>query len=143
MQTFETEKIDEALEQGLSLRGFRSGGGLRVVRLEEHNSLKGYGEHPNLEEALRHLNEDYAAGGREYSDVYGPIHPHYLTGSSTPTSELDAHILGGNKFKAFKDEAGVHIQITDCDYKPEDEIVAGTFGDALREVEKRLGARQQ
>jgi hypothetical protein len=66
-----------------------------------------------------------------------------LTGSSTPSSELDAHILGGNKFKAFKDEDGVHIQITDYNYEPEDEIVAGAFGDALGEVERRLRARQQ
>jgi hypothetical protein len=69
--------------------------------LELGDSLKGYGEHPAVEEALRHASEDYLAGRRPYETVYGVLYDHYLTGSSSPSSELDAWVLQGQTFDAW------------------------------------------
>lgn len=97
------ENIERALRDGCRLHAFRSGGGLRVVRMERDGTLVGYGEHPEMEEALRHADEDVAAGGRPYAEVYGEdgLYDHYLTGSSTKSSDLDAWILKGGTFDAY------------------------------------------
>lgn len=97
---FDVSGIEKALRKGCKLHSFRSGGGLRVFRLEKNGKLQGYGEHPDAREALVHLNEDYLAGGRPYKKVYGGKYPHYMTGSSTPTTELDAWLLRGANFDA-------------------------------------------
>lgn len=106
--SFQSASAMEAiLRNGHRLHAFLSGGGLRVVRIERVKSrqrrgdLAGYGEHPYLEQALNHAAEDHAAGGRPYLDVYGGKHPHYLTGSCTPSSQLDAHVRRGASFDAF------------------------------------------
>ena len=99
-----TAKILEgALRKGNCIHAFLSGGGLRVIRIEKNScngKLLGYGEHPEIDEALRHVAEDFAAGGRPYHKVYGPKgkYAHYLTGSSTTTGELDAWIRQGRTF---------------------------------------------
>lgn len=95
--------IDAALAAGCRLHAFRSGGGLRVLRLELDGKLKGYGEHPNVEDALTHVSEDYLAGGRVYNEVYGGTHCHYMTGSSSPSTDLDAWILRGRTFDAWQE----------------------------------------
>lgn len=112
------ESIESALRDGCMLWAFRSGGGLRVVHLrvaaligfphrlpisttpKKTRTLSGYGEHPNLEGALSHVGEDFAAGGRPYREVYGVIHPHRMHGSAHSSSELDQWVLGGNKIGA-------------------------------------------
>lgn len=99
--------IEKALLSGHGLHTFRSGGGLQVARLEKldgderRGALKGYGEHPSINEALRHVGEDFAAGGRPYSEVYGSIdwdepkkskkgmYPMYLTGTHDVDGKLD------------------------------------------------------
>lgn len=97
----ELTNIEKALREGCKVRAFLSGGGLRVIRIEDaKHQLKGYGEYPHVEEALRHADDDYAAGGREYSAVYGGSEPHYLTGSTTTTGELDAWVRTGSTFHA-------------------------------------------
>ncbi|MBN2459091.1 hypothetical protein JXB28_02305 [Candidatus Woesearchaeota archaeon] len=93
--------LEKALKEGCKLHGFRSGGGLRVIRIEKENKLKGYGEHPNVEDALSHANEDFLAGGRKYSEVYGKLKPHYLTGTSSATSSLDGWLLRGRTIDAY------------------------------------------
>jgi len=103
--------IDTALREGCRLCAFRSGGGLRVVRIEQNGKLKGYGEHPHVEDALSHANEDFLAGGRPYSKVYGNTEPHYLTGSSTSTSPLDHWLLQGHTFDAWQNGDGVVFQL--------------------------------
>jgi hypothetical protein len=91
--------LQQAIQEGARLHAFLSGGGLRIVRLEKDGKLLGYGEHPNIEEALRHADEDAAAGGREYSKVYGKGgYTHYLTGSSISSSDLDRWVLRGRIF---------------------------------------------
>jgi hypothetical protein len=103
--------IDQALKDGCRLHAFRSGGGLRVVRLEKDGKLKGYGEHPQVEDALSHTNEDFLAGGRPYDQVYGVSKPHYLTGSSHATSDLDHWLMQGHTFDAWQNGAGVVFQL--------------------------------
>jgi hypothetical protein len=103
----ELTNIEKALREGCKVRAFLSGGGLRVIRIEDaEHELKGYGEHPHAEEALQHADDDYAAGGREYSDVYGGTEPHYLTGSTTTVGELDAWVRTGSTFHAVTEGDG-------------------------------------
>ena len=94
--------IEQALTYGCNIHGFLSGGGLRVVRIEQDGVLKGYGEHPHVDHALRHADEDYLAGGRDYHDVYGKKHFQYLTGSTSPNSPLDVWVRQGRTFDAEK-----------------------------------------
>ncbi len=103
--------IEEALKEGCHLHGFRSGGGLRVIRIEKNGELNGYGEHPNVEEALSYANEDFLAGGREYKDVYGKLKPHYWTGSQTKTSSLDAWLLRGNTIDSYVQKGNFIVEL--------------------------------
>jgi len=102
--------IHKALREGDKMHAFSSGGGLRVVSF----SNIGYGEHPHIEEALKHLEEDYLAGGRPYKKVYGKLYPHYLTGASTTTSNLDCWIRQGNTFDCWQE--GDEIILKLCGY---------------------------
>lgn len=97
-------KLTAALLKGHFFHGFRSGGGLRVFRVEKggkEGKLIGYGEHPHAMEALSLLAKDLSALGRAYKSVYGKLHPHYLTGSSSPQNELDSRILSGDSVDAY------------------------------------------
>lgn len=94
--------IENALKEGYKLHAFRSGGGLRVLRLECDNKPLLYGESADLKNALRILNDDAKAGGRKYSNVYGKIEDHYLTGSyASDADELDSWICSGKPFDVF------------------------------------------
>jgi hypothetical protein len=104
-------KFNKALVEGCRAHGFRSGGGLRVVSLEKDGKSKGYGEHPNIEEALVHAGEDYVAGGRRYCDVYGRLHNQYLTGSCDASSDLDAWLLKGHSFDAWREGESIVVQL--------------------------------
>ena len=101
--------IQEALFEGVKLRSFRSGAGLRVVRLEKEDKVVGYGEHPYMADALTHANQDYLDGHLTYEQQYSgenAKHTHYLTGA-TPTGqdELDMWIGGrGNKCHLYVEE---------------------------------------
>lgn len=104
-QTYTT--LSARLQAGQRLHAFMSGGGLRVVNLHsdtmellEKNLRGGYGEHPYIYDALEYAEEDAAAGGREYQEVYGEgkLHLHYLTGDSNPSGGLDAWVRCGRSF---------------------------------------------
>lgn len=86
------ENLDRALQDGCVVRAFRSGGGVRVVRVERDENLVGYGEHPHIEEALELADRSYL--DPKFDGDY------YLTGSPEPSSKLDAHLLRGRKFRA-------------------------------------------
>jgi len=107
----ELKGLEKSLEEGCKLHGFRSGGGLRVIRLEQEGNLRGYGEHPNVEDALSHADEDFLAGGREYKTVYGKSKPHYLTGSQTVTSPLDGWLIQGKTIDAYMQEGEVVVEL--------------------------------
>lgn len=81
-----------------AIHAFRSGGGLRVLRLECGDDLLGYGESIQFDEALKNLENDTAAGGRKYNEVYGKLTPHYLTGTSEVSSNIDRWLLMGRSF---------------------------------------------
>lgn len=97
--------IEKALIDGCKLHGFSSGGGLRVIRLEKGKELAGYGEHPHAEEALKICNEDYLAGCKPYNEVYGSDakRPHYLTGSTECTSNLDCWLRFGSPVDCWRE----------------------------------------
>ena len=103
--------INKAIKKGCRVHAFLSGGGLRVVRIEKLGKLKGYGEHPQIEDALTHANEDFLAGGRPYKKVYGGKKPHYLTGSSTSSGPLDQWLLQGHTFDAWQEGDDVVFQL--------------------------------
>lgn len=93
--------LEPAFRSEGKLHAFRSGGGLRVLRIERDGELIAYSEHPNVGDAFRILLDDYKAGGRDYNEVYGGSEEHYLTGSSAADSLLDQWILSGNTFDAW------------------------------------------
>jgi hypothetical protein len=97
------------------IHAFRSGGGLRILRLERDKELVGYGEAPNFDTALEYLEEDVAAGGHNYEDVYGEnkLHPHYLTGTTKTSSNIDRWLLSGNSF----DIRNLHRHDNDYEFK--------------------------
>lgn len=106
--------IEAALKNGCRLHAFLSGGGLRVIRLEvKSGGLKGYGEHPHVDEALVHANEDCLAGGRAYHEVYGKDgkYPHYLTGNASAGSDLDAWLRQGWTFDAWWEDDCVVLEL--------------------------------
>ncbi len=94
---------------GVKLHGFRSGGGLRALRLEEEGRLIAYGEGPTFEGALAILEEEAEVGPRPYGEVYGEIHPLYYTGQSTPSSEQDLILLQGGNVDAEASAEGVRV----------------------------------
>lgn len=126
--------IDQALERGGKIHSFRSGGGLRVFRLEIDGKLKGYGEHPDALVAIQHLEEDLAAGGRPYGEVYGVIHTHYLTGVSAPSCELDRWLLRGLNVDATHDGEGVVVEAIDAYTPTRTTRKANTFHEALNAI---------
>lgn len=99
--TPEYPKIHASLAGGGGLHAFSSGGGLCVVSITRGRKSVGYGEHPHFEDALRILEDDVGAGCRPYESVYGPIEPHYLTGASQATSNVDVLLRKGNSFDCF------------------------------------------
>jgi hypothetical protein len=103
--------IQKSLEVGCRLHGFLSGGGLRVIRIEKDGKLRGYGEHPNVEGALQHADEDYLAGGRPYNQVYGGLKLHYLTGTSMASSVLDQWFLAGRTIDALKKDDLILVEL--------------------------------
>ena len=105
--------IEKSLRNGGVLHAFLSGGGLRVLRVEEgrHGALLGYGEHPHVADAFRILADDLATGGRPYEAVYGPVETPYLTGASEPQDALDAWIRGGRTFDALSSNGSFVVEL--------------------------------
>ena len=105
--------IEASLREGGKLHAFLSGGGLRVVRVDQGSQALGYGEHPYVEDALTHLAEDIKAGCRPYNETYGDkgCYTSYLTGATTPDSALDTWVRGGSTFDGFIDGAEVVFEM--------------------------------
>ena len=106
---------EQALFDGHQMRAFISGGGLRVIRIEdEQGSLVGYGEAPQVEDALNHASENYTT--REtYQQQYSgenARYPHYLTGTTEISSPLDGWIRRGHGFKAYADGEEIVVELS-------------------------------
>jgi hypothetical protein len=110
-QTVTLDGIRTALQGGHRVRAFLSGGGLRVIRIEKEGNLKGYGEHPHVDEALTYADEDFKKGGRPYKEVYGVDKDHYLTGSREKSNELDGWILQGRKFEVWQENEIIFFKL--------------------------------
>ncbi|MBI4153798.1 hypothetical protein HY501_00525 [Candidatus Woesearchaeota archaeon] len=126
-QTF--EGIDRALHDGKILRAFRSSAGLRVVRIEDSRGgpLRGYGEHPDLMQALLHASVDYLAGGRPYEGVYGKSEPYRLWGGVSSEDRLDLWLVYGNKLWAERTNISVKVEARNFEYKPVVSAVGNDF----------------
>lgn len=134
--------LEKALLSGHALHTFRSGGGLQVVRIEKVNGkerygeLKGYGEHPHINEALRHAGEDFAAGGRPYAEVYGTcdwvnpenskdgIYPMYLTGTHEVDGKLDQWVKQ-NTVDARGRDGQIEVELRGWgEFRTDDQVLA-------------------
>jgi hypothetical protein len=106
--------IERALCGGGRLHAFRSGGGLRVIRIEKgkRGKLLAYGEAPTIDEALRIAADDFEAGVRPYNEVYGKIEEHYLTGAYAADDPLDVWVCRGRNFDAWHDGERFVVELT-------------------------------
>ena len=105
------DNLHKALEDGATLHGFRSGGGLRVFRVDNGPVLLGYGEHPQAQDALAHT-ELWLEKCPEYEDFYGKKFPHYYTGSSSSGNcVLDQWLLKGNTIDVTQKGGIVVVQL--------------------------------
>ncbi len=108
-------EIEQALRDGHRLHGFRSGGGLRVINIEnDAGETVAYGEAPHIEEALRHAAQDYALGHESYEKQYSgdnARYPHYLTGASEQSSPFDGEMSSGMKIDARRDPRNNDIAV--------------------------------
>lgn len=112
--------INDCLSSGNAvMHGFRSGGGLRVFRIErtktlkrERGSLLFYGEGVDCDDALRILADDIKAGKtRPYNEVYGKEEPHYLTGTTAVCSDLDRQIIQGRSIDVWVTEKDKFVAV--------------------------------
>jgi hypothetical protein len=95
----------------MAVKCFRSGGGLVVMDARDENGETiGYSESPFFHEALRILEDDILAGGREYKEVYGPLEPHYFTGSFHETPFQAVNDLGNQAYKLYFQFTGEEIK---------------------------------
>lgn len=127
------DRIEPALKEGGGrLHAFLSGGGLRVVRVDD-GKIDAYGEHPTLDEAFRILVDDYEAGGRPYGDVYGKVEDHYLTGQSQPVNELDAWVRRGSTFDATYADGRFQFEMRGFGefHTPQDTVERCTAGETI------------
>lgn len=124
--------LNDSLRDGNTIRAFRSGGGLRVIRIENsRGTLVGYGESYSARPALVEANNDYLAGGLPYECVY-------LTGTSAAESYLDAWVLSGKKFKVRMENGRVFFRLTDSEYGYVAEVQGKSFAEALGKIEEYL-----
>jgi len=137
--------LTEAIKNGCNIHAFRSGGGLRVVRIEKDNELKGYGEHPYISEALEHVAENYSNPilyEKQYSGEEAK-YTHYLTGAHpTGIDTLDLWIYNGYTFDAFLKDAQIVVELVgyNKDVTPIKKIA---IGDSFEEaMEKALVAEE-
>lgn len=134
------DAVEALLREGAEMRAFPSGARLRVFRVEHNGVLKAYGEYPWAEPALRILEDDAKAGGREYADVYGKIELHYLSGA-VPVTVFDRAIVHGRSMKATMENGDVVIRAEVYDRKTdihEIEVRSASLSAGIQVFEKHL-----
>lgn len=95
--------LEKALRDGAKIHVSSSGGGLRVVRVEnEKNELLSYGEYPYFSGALAHAESDFGLSYKEQYSGKNAKHTHYLTGSyALPDDILDLYVHSKGAKNAF------------------------------------------
>lgn len=115
MKKIKHTSIQHALQDGLKLHGFSSGGRLRVLSLDNNKDKQlYYGEGVDFHSALRILGDDVVAGGRKYKDVYGDgkIETAYWTGRyPTPGDVVDTWIYQGHGFDVIWENNQVVVKL--------------------------------
>ncbi|HSX35460.1 MAG TPA: hypothetical protein VLH84_00835 [Patescibacteria group bacterium] len=118
-------EIEQPLRDGHKIHAFSSGGGLRVIRIETASGqLVGYGEAPQVEEALEHAALDYQLGHEPYEQQYSGENArylHYWTGTTEISSPLDGHLRWGETFDAYgeQDGDGIIVSLAGIKFPPE------------------------
>jgi hypothetical protein len=116
-------KIEQPLIDGHMIHAFSSGSGLRVIRIETNDGeLVGYGEAPQVEDAVAHAALDYQLGHEDYSRQYGDEdarYIHYLTGTHELSSPLDAHLRWGYTFDAKNKDGKVEVTLSGTEHTPD------------------------
>ena len=126
--------LENALKEGANIRIFRSGGGLRVVRVEKEGKLISYGEYPYLSGALSHAETDF---GLSYEDQYSgekAKHLHYISGAYPEPSDLiDTYVYSSSLSLFYSKRWGRIICTTPTDRRlnRKDEIHWGTSNNNL------------
>lgn len=98
--------LEKALMDGAKIHVFRSGGGLRVVRVEKYEELISYGEHPYFSGALSHAESDFGLTYKQQYSGENAKHTNYLTGAYPVSYDVfDAYIFGGRTLDIIYSEA--------------------------------------
>lgn len=116
-------------------RTFRSGGGLRVMRIEkkdQESTLVGYGEHITFIPMLDKASKDYNMGGSRYESEY-------YTGSSNADSMLDVWTLQGGRVFVEKEQDGLKVSLRYFTGRVVFEATGVCLSDALGVIENWLG----
>jgi hypothetical protein len=115
-------EIEQPLRDGHNVHAFLSGSRLRVIRIEDQaGELVGYGEAPQVEDALAHAAQDYQFGHEAYEEQYSgdnARHPHCLTGTREVSSPLDEHLLKGATFDAHQSRGGIVVTLSGIQLSP-------------------------
>lgn len=123
-----TAPLQESLEMHpqILIKVFRSAGGLLVMSACDSQGVDlGYSESPFFKEALRILNDDIQAGGREYKEVYGPIETHYLTGSPGKRSiEAINEVMQGGRLYMQLEKDSTTLVVESLCRTPYDEFIS-------------------
>lgn len=116
-------EIEQPLIDGHSIHGFRSGGGLRVIRIENKDGeLVGYGEAPQAEEAVAHAALDYQLGHEDYLRQYSDENSRYshnLTGTTEISSPLDEHLRRGHTLDVGFSDGQIEVTLSGLDHAPD------------------------
>jgi hypothetical protein len=127
--------ITRALREGGHLHAFRSGGGLRVIRVEKgrHGELLGYGEHVHVQAALKLANKTLGLFGRL------PKKSVFLTGDPSAEDALDRWLLAGLEFDAQNEGDEIVVQLLNRYYEDTvpDEVLQAALKNGTAEWENR------
>ncbi len=128
--------IEWALKDGCRLRGFLSGSGVRVIRLEKDGMLRGYGEDEHVHNALEYAGEDYLAGLRPYGEAHGVC----IGASSKSDSILDEWLVRGLSFSAWQEGDDIVVQLKGfIQVDPPDDVVKSVITDGTPRIWKQRG----
>jgi hypothetical protein len=126
--------LEKALKEGAKISIFRSGAGLRVVKVEKEGDLLSYGEHPYLSGALSHAETDFGLSHEEQYSGEKAKHRLYLSGAYPDPSDLMDTYVYNSSLELFYSKRWKRIICTtptDARLNRKGEIHWGTSGNSL------------